>query len=453
VENKIFIGIEELIKVFSDAIEKSTVIEFKFEWISPSDKVNIITFSPYLVSKKVLGKVFTYGYDHLKKEFSTYRLDRISSYQLKEVEFYKEKKLEKYKIDYEYDEVIIKSIPELKFDHSLKRMTFKLKPEEKQRQDEIFKLLYDCIDNKQVILMTIKWDDRTQKKILFNPYLIGEDFINSTRGLFVYGKDIIAGKNRTHYFKLFKGIEVGVSHYSTLNTTIEYWPHESVVIKRIQELQILEHPKSQDKSKHSYEVDDWVEPDYINKPCMVCGSFENCKHFTFLNQQYKAERSNWEKSKEYSQLFYKTIEHHQKFDVIPYFTKDENEVKRFSQIKRKKWTENYFSLIGEWSQSPMHSGYLNFDIKSTKDKKYWALFQRGFPSRIYEIAEIVDDGDVVMEKVAGGMMSVFTKFEGVNIECRDIIGEVNLSLLYDLYNFYNERFENDPPKLIQHSLP
>jgi 4-hydroxyphenylpyruvate dioxygenase-like putative hemolysin len=87
----------------------------------------------------------------------------------------------------------------------------------------------------------------------------------------------------------------------------------------------------------------------------------------------------------------------------------------------------------------MHSGDLTFILKSTQDKKHWAFFLEGHPTRIYAVAEILDEGNVVMEKVAAGMMSVYTEHEGVYIECFDTIGEVDLALLYDLYNHYNEK--------------
>ena len=55
----------------------------------------------------------------------------------------------------------------------------------------------------------------------------------------------------------------------------------------------------------------------------------------------------------------------------------------------------------------------------------------------------MDEGNVVMEKVAAGMMSTYTHFEGVYIDCIHTDGEVNSHLLYDLYDYYNEKFENN----------
>jgi hypothetical protein len=238
-------------------------------------------------------------------------------------------------------------------------------------------------------------------------------------------------------------VEIAVTSYTVHDRQLECSLYRKKVLKKIPELRILDKPNSQPSTDKSIDSTVWIDPDYIKKPCVVCGSFEHCEHSDFLQKHYKEERTNWENQIKFSQLLKSTLEHHPKYTVIPYFTENEKSSKKFSSIKRKKWSENYFTLLGEWSQSPVHSGKLTFEIKSTSDRKHWALFQVGFPSRIYAVAEMVDEGDVVMEKVAAGMMSVFTKYEGFYIECWDTIGEVNFSLLYELYDYYNEKFNKE----------
>jgi len=143
---------------------------------------------------------------------------------------------------------------------------------------------------------------------------------------------------------------------------------------------------------------------------------------------------------DYYDLFENTINNHPNFKVIPYFVKNEINLKRFASIKRKKWSEEYFTVRGEWSQTWMHQGNLTFQVKFTSDKRYWALFRLGFPTRIYAVAEILSEGEMVLELVTAFMLNVFTKYENLYIDDPDIFDEdkFNRNLFLELSEYFEE---------------
>jgi len=332
------------------------------------------------------------------------------------------------------------SIPELKFDHSMNSLAFKLKPAEKKRQDEIFVILSECINSYKIVLLHLVWADRTKEKVLVEPFMLGESLDTSLRGFVLMGRDIIGSYNNYYNLQFIKSVEIAVTSYKLDDRKLHWYSESIKILMKIPELKILDKPYDQPLNDRSSDLTIWTDPDYNMKPCIICVSSGHCKHSAFLQKHYQEARAKWGYKMAFDQLLKSTLEHHPKYAVIPYFTEDEHNSKKFSSIKRKKWSENYFTLLGEWSQSPLNSGNLTFEVRSTSDRKHWALFKVGFPSRIYAVAEMVEEGDVVMEKVAAGMMSVFTKYNGLYIDIWDTIGEVNLSLLHELYDFYIEKF-------------
>jgi hypothetical protein len=77
--------------------------------------------------------------------------------------------------------------------------------------------------------------------------------------------------------------------------------------------------------------------------------------------------------------------------------------------RRKSSNEWRFLFSGEWSDSPYHEGNVTFYIRSSTDKRFWALLSVGFPSRIVAVAETTTS--CVMEEVAAQMMRK-TKLDG-----------------------------------------
>jgi len=130
---------------------------------------------------------------------------------------------------------------------------------------------------------------------------------------------------------------------------------------------------------------------------------------------------------------------HAKFRILTFDDKEHN--KDFIRGKRRKWEEIYLELTAEYSQSPIHSGDLNFIVKSTKEKKYWALFMKGHPTRIYAVAEMIKGGEIVMERVAAEMMSAYTCNEGKEIDVLNCFGEVDYELLMTLSGNYYRSWE------------
>jgi len=255
-------------------------------------------------------------------------------------------------------------------------MAYKLNPKEKNRQDELYKVLGECIENYKVIVMNLKWANRRKEKILFDPYLLGEDNSYSIRSLFVYGKNVIFSTERSYNFKFIASIEISVSFYSVKNQIIEFHPRHRTILKHIPELQLLQNFPTQEIEKKVDVNDEWKEPEYIKKPCIICGSEGKCKHFSFLSKHYKEVKSRWEEDKKYSQLLKETIDHHPKFRVITYKSKEES--KEFSVIENMNFTEFYFALYGEWSQSPNHSADLNFLSNRLRIKNIGLFFLKTF---------------------------------------------------------------------------
>lgn len=245
-------------------------------------------------------------------------------------------------------------------------------------QVSLIEKLSGCIDHHKVIKLQIEWLDGKAESILFEPYLIGESPVSAWT--FIYGKAV--EKNRLTSFP--------IPFIVSLEETSDIF---SVEVK--------------------------------NKPFFVY-YFENNKVINSIPDINIHKLFDIKEEILYNQAQYRVITHY-----------DEILSKDFKRIKRKKWDEQYFELIGEWSQSPMHSGDLYFIVKSTNDQKYWALFLRGFPTRIYAIAEMVKGGGIVMENIAAAMLSKFTQSEGKYIDVWDTYGDVDYQLLMDLYDHYN----------------
>ena len=244
-------------------------------------------------------------------------------------------------------------------------------------QVSLINKLIECLDHPKVIKLQIEWLDGKKEDILFEPYLIGEN--PTSKWTFIYGR--ISEKNQLSYIPVqyidsFEETGDGFSVKEKNKIFFVHYFENNKVIKKIPEIDVNIH----------FDVEQ-----------------------TILYNQAK-------------------------FRILTY--DDEEHCKDFIRVKRKKWEEIYFELIAEWSQSPMHSGDLNFIVKSTKDKKYWALFMKGRPTRIYAVAEMIKGGEIVMEYVAAEMMSAYTCNEGIVIDVLNCFGEVDYELLMTFYGSY-----------------
>jgi len=245
-------------------------------------------------------------------------------------------------------------------------------------QESLIKKLSSCIDLHKVIKLQMEWLDGKSESVLFEPYLIGESPVSAWT--FIYGMVVEKNKLTSFPVPFIVSIEETSDIFSVEEKNklfLVYYFENNKSINNVPDIDIYE-------------------------------SFDIKEEILYNRAKYR---------------------------VINYY--DEILSKDFKRIKRKKWDELYFELIGEWSQSPMHGGDLYFIVKSTTDQKYWALFLRGFPTRIYAVAEMVKGGEIVMENVAAELLSEFTQCEGEYIDVWDTLGDVNYQLLMDLYDHYN----------------
>jgi len=104
----------------------------------------------------------------------------------------------------------------------------------------------------------------------------------------------------------------------------------------------------------------------------------------------------------------------------------------FSRLKRKKWCGWQFLISGEWSQTPWNQGKNSFFISHTKDKRYWALLDRGFPRRIVAVARVTEA--LPIEEIAAAMMYRLASHGGEYIELPYDYGDIDPVALWTKYD-------------------
>ena len=142
---------------------------------------------------------------------------------------------------------------------------------------------------------------------------------------------------------------------------------------------------------------------------------------------------------DYAALLERTIHQHAPFRVIAHCEKATR--KDFNRIKKLDFSEWGFSMLAEWSASWMNQGDLNIVLKSTRDKKCWEMVMDRLRGRVYAVAEVTGEGEIVMEKMAAALMSCYTRMEGNYIDVINTSGEEDYSLLMDLYEYLCEEHE------------
>lgn len=103
----------------------------------------------------------------------------------------------------------------------------------------------------------------------------------------------------------------------------------------------------------------------------------------------------------------------------------------FKKLTRRtsgKWS---FLVLGEWSQSPWHQGDLKFSIRSSEDRKYWALLSSGFPNRIVAVAHFIDGTN--LETAGAQMLKALREQGGGYIDAVHEYGDIDISAFSDAY--------------------
>lgn len=121
---------------------------------------------------------------------------------------------------------------------------------------------------------------------------------------------------------------------------------------------------------------------------------------------------------------------------------DEGAEKEFARLKRKKWHSSQFIAAGEWSESPFHQGREKFGVRATADRKFWALLNISFPTRIVAVAEV--DGDVSVEELAAEMMWAVEEKDGPYIDGFHDFGEIDEDAFVKFYNAALHRSRSRP---------
>ncbi len=142
----------------------------------------------------------------------------------------------------------------------------------------------------------------------------------------------------------------------------------------------------------------------------------------------------------YDDLLQKTID--QEVSIKPYYFDNGSSHSKHARLKRKKWVGWELLIYGIFSPSPDYSTNLTYLITSTEDKKFWALLEYGFPSKIVMIVEVTKGSDFCIEKIGGMMLAANFVFQGRMVEMPEYYGLLNKRLLLDVHNHYYEKWKD-----------
>lgn len=116
---------------------------------------------------------------------------------------------------------------------------------------------------------------------------------------------------------------------------------------------------------------------------------------------------------------------------------DNGAADEFARLRKKRWFSRDFVVAGEWSESPFHQGKEKFAVGATADRKFWALLNVSFPTRIVAVAEV--DQDVSVEEIAAEMMRAVEEKGGPYIEGVHDWGEIDAEAFLEFYNAARKR--------------
>ncbi len=101
----------------------------------------------------------------------------------------------------------------------------------------------------------------------------------------------------------------------------------------------------------------------------------------------------------------------------------------FRKLKRKTAAGEWeFLISGEWSSFPHNNGEHSFYIRSSPDKRYWALHSS---NRIIAVAHTPEPTKV--EAIGAAMMRAADENGGDSIEFIHDTGDFDSDLLWELY--------------------